>query len=121
MAIYAQFDQDWMCLQIASNVGWSEFGDWVETLTDCPRISALWKTGSCEDIPGLRDEIDETLKGSPPENKDVASVADGIIHAIDAAGASEILIITSGVSIDPPKKGKSIPKPAKHAKKTQGQ
>ena len=112
MAIYAQFDKDGPCLQLASNTGWSEFGDWVETLEDCPRISELWESGSCEDIPGLRDETEETLKSSPPENKDVESVADGLIHSIDAAGQAEILLITAGVSTDPP-----TAKPKKTAKK----
>jgi hypothetical protein len=102
MAIYAQFDKDGPCIQLASNVGWSEFGDWVEHLDGATRISKLWSEGNQEDIAGLRDELEEILEKSPPENADVLSVADGIIHAIDAGGAAEILIISSGVQIDPP-------------------
>lgn len=109
MAIYAQFDKDGPCPQIASNVGWSEFGDWVETLDGYTRINALWSDGFIEDIPGLRAELEHVLDSAPPTNKDVLSVADGIIHCIDAAGPAEIMMITSGVQIDPAQQ----PPPAK--------
>lgn len=100
MAIYAQFDKDGPCIQAASNTGWSEFGDWVETLTDCPRTKELWESGACEDIAGLRAEMEQQLEDAPPENPDVASVAHQVIHAIDAGGKADILLITAGVTID---------------------
>jgi hypothetical protein len=99
MAIYAQFDEAGPCIQIASNAGWSEFGDWSETLGDKSKITALFTTGECENIPGLRAELEAVLQKTPPDNKDVYSVADGIIHAIDAGGVAEILLVTAGVSV----------------------
>lgn len=102
MAVYAQFDENGECIQLASNVGWSQFGDWVETLDDCPRLKELWESGSCEDIAGLRDELDQTLKDAEPKDPNVASVAHQVIHAIDAGGKADILLITAGVTQDPP-------------------
>lgn len=101
MAVYAQFDKDGACVQLASNTGWSEFGDWVETLKDCPRLSAMWDSGVCEDIPGLRDELEQQIQDGPPEDEDVLSVAHQVIHAIDAGMPAEILLTTAGVSQDP--------------------
>ena len=109
MAIYAQFDKDGESIQLATNTGWSEFGDWVETLKDCPRTSKLWDGGECEDIAGLRAEMERQLSDAPPENPDVESVAHQVIHAIDAGGKAEILLITAGVSQDPPAESKVAP------------
>lgn len=109
MAIYAQFDQDGECIQLASNVGWSEFGDWVETLKNKPNLTALWTSGACEKIPDLRAEMESQLDSAPPENPDVESVAQQLIHAIDASGSAEILLVTAGVSVDPPPAKKKKP------------
>lgn len=98
MAIYAQFDKDGECVQLASNTGWSEFGNWVETLNGCPRVAKLWHSGECEEIPELRAELEEAIQDYPPPDKDVESVAHQVIHAIDAGGKPAIMLITAGVS-----------------------
>jgi hypothetical protein len=98
MAVYAQFDKDGACIQIASNVGWSEFGDWCETLTGFQRLRKLFDEGNTEDIEGVRAELEELLEKQPPPNPDVESVAHQIIHAIDAAGPAEILLVTAGIT-----------------------
>lgn len=97
MAIYAQFDEDGACVQVASNMGWGEFGDWVETLKGYQRVRKLWEDGNTEDIAGVRAELEELLKETPPENKDVEDVAHQVIHAIDAGTPAEIMLITNGV------------------------
>jgi hypothetical protein len=98
MSIYTQFDEDGPCLQCASNVGWSEFGDWVETLKAYSRLAALFDTGACEDIPGLRAELETALKKDKPESPDVESVLQQLLHNIDAAGDAEIVLMTAGVT-----------------------
>ncbi len=103
MSLYMQFDEAGPCLQVASNSGWSEFGDWVETLSGYTRLAALWSDGSCEDIAGLRDELEHVLENQPPPDKDVHSVVDGLIHAIDAGGKADIVLITAGVGVTPEK------------------
>jgi hypothetical protein len=107
MAIYAQFDEAGECIQLASNTGWSEFIDWVETLDGYKRLSQLVDEANCEDIAGLRDELESCLEDEPPENKDVLDVAHQVIHAIDAGGKAEIMLITSGVTQEPEKEDKA--------------
>jgi len=72
----------------------------VETLNGYAGISKLWSDGNIEDIAGLRKELEDVLNSKPPKNKDVGTIADGIIHSIDEAGKAEILMITAGVRND---------------------
>lgn len=123
MALYTQFDEGGACLQVATNQGWSEFGDWIETQTSAPLALSLWTQGYCEDLAGLRAEMETLLREAPPKNKDVASILDQLIYNIDAAGPAEIILVTNGLSADglspnesaikenlpPPKTGTSAP------------
>lgn len=117
MSIYAQFDEDGPCLQLASNVGWSEFGDWVETIKGYSIITDLFNNGNTENIKGLRDELEDVLEKNPPESKDVLSVADGIIHSIDSAGDAEIMMITFGMKNVTPESTAKKPANGKHLAK----
>ncbi len=95
MAIYTQFDEDGATLQVASNMGWSDFGEYIEKQKDAPLAKALWETGLCEKIPALRKELLALLETNP--EKDIASVIDQLVHNIDGTSA-KILLITNGVA-----------------------
>ncbi len=94
MSIYAQFDEDGSQEQIASNRGWSEFGDWVETLnaTDFPGLAALWEHGFASDVPALTSEVAKAVKSAPP-SKDVKTIAKFLLSALrENSGAGCVLI-----------------------------
>lgn len=98
MALYAQFDEAGLCQQIASTSGWGLFVAWGEKVEGFPGIQRLAKTGDVEDIAGLRKELERALDEDEFGETTVREIADELIHAIDAAGKAEILMITNGVA-----------------------
>jgi hypothetical protein len=112
MSIYTAFDCAWdgrPILQVASNFGWGRFGDWVETLKGFPGIAKLWEIGECEDVPGLRAEMEKAIQESSPTDANTLDVAHQVIRNIDAAGESYIMLITNGIINDPHASGQPEP------------
>ena len=98
MSIYAHFDEFGPDLQIATNLGWTHFGNWADSIKSpkFPIIRKLWIDGECLDLPGLRKELEKALtQNVVAENCD--QIADGIIHSIDAAGKADFLLVTNGM------------------------
>ena len=98
MSIYAQFDEDGSQEQIASNRGWSEFGDWVETLNanDFPTLAALWEHGATSDIRGLTSEVAKAVKSAPP-SKDVKTIAKFLLSALRGNAKAGCVLVTNGM------------------------
>jgi outer membrane murein-binding lipoprotein Lpp len=90
MSIYLS-DGDEKQEQVASNLGWSQFGDWVETLDvkQHPAIVSLWEHGITEDVKSLTAQLEAAKQETSP-SADVAGIIDGILSA--CAGAPMILI-----------------------------
>ncbi len=87
--------------QVATNLGWSEFCEWVATLDveDCPSLHHLCTFGydnDPEDIPG---EIAAALEASPPPD-DVRSTADGLAAFCEAHADADIVIVSNGMTAD---------------------
>lgn len=93
MSAYAQFDEAGEQVQVASNSGWGEFIDWVET-TKAKALLALVDNGHSEDLTGILRDL-ESLKDSN-RSADVADIADGLEQAIRENVTAEILLITNG-------------------------
>ena len=95
MSRYAQFDEDGNQYQFASNLGFSEFGDWIETLDekDFPALYELWETGSTQDIKGATSQLEKALKeNSPSEN--VEASAELLLTGLHSNQDSNTLLIT---------------------------
>jgi len=94
MSIYAQFDENGNQYQISSNLGWSEFGEWVESLTAMPALKSLYEHGVSEDIPAVTQDLSEAIESESPENEDVLSTAELFLDALNANQDAELLLTT---------------------------
>mgnify|MGYP003648726163 FL=1 len=96
MSRYAQFDEDGNQYQIASNLGWSEFGTWVESLDakKYPALIELWNAGSTEDIVGLTNQLESALQDSAP-SANVESSADLLLSGLQENQDSGIVLVTN--------------------------
>lgn len=95
MSTYAQFNEDGNQYQIASNLGWSEFGDWVEELDEekyAPLVS-LFEHGVSQDIPALTTALTDALENEKP-GEDVAGTADLLLDALHANQDAEFVLTT---------------------------
>ena len=96
MSRYAQFDEDGNQYQIASNLGWSEFGKWVESLDSekYPALFELWEYGSTQDIQGLTDQLEDALKTTPPSSN-VAGSAELMLSGLHQSKDAHTLLVTT--------------------------
>ena len=83
MSRYAQFDEDGNQYQVASNRGWSEFGDWVETLSKktYPQLHELWNDGSSQLFEEVIKQLGDALENHPP-SKNVAGSTKLLLNAL---------------------------------------
>jgi len=87
--------------QIATNVGWSDFAEWVDTipLDDYPSLHHLAQFGFDNDPDDVATECEGAIKKHPPD-RDVKSVAANVITFARANKAADILIISNGMVED---------------------
>lgn len=96
MSTYAQFDSDGDQRQIASNLGWSEFGDWCENLDheEYPSLVQLWEHGQSNDIATLTKELQKAIDDESP-NADVKGSAELLLDALNANKDASAVYITN--------------------------
>src|SRR6185437_2743751 len=85
--------------QVASNLGWSEFSEWVGTLDreEYPTLHHLVAFGFANDAGDLLDEIDEAVEASPP-SEDVADIAEELADFLEGKDDAEIVVISNGMT-----------------------
>lgn len=85
---------------VSSNLGWSEFGDWVDGLpvAECGELVHFWEHGYADEVTDLADQLAAALKNYPPEEPDVVTVADKLASIIGMADPDGVLVVTDGVS-----------------------
>ena len=93
MSIYAQTDNGQT--QIASNKGWSQFGDWAETLDAKTNgaVVSLWEHGVTEDVKSLSAGLQAARTATKPI-ADVEGIIEGILAACDGV---DYLLISNGM------------------------
>jgi len=98
MSLYIQFDEDGNQYQVASNLGWSEFGDWVDGLDaeKYPQLVQLWEHGVSEDVPAITAEITTALADDDPDDPNIKDVAESVLHALNANPTAETVLTTGG-------------------------
>jgi hypothetical protein len=101
MSIYANFENGTQ-QQLASNTGWSQFGEWVDArdAQHSIQLVQLWEHGISEELPALQSQLQDAIKRAPSDNEDVMSVADGLLDFVKARGRADVLIISNGVQPD---------------------
>lgn len=95
MSRYAQFDEDGNQYQFASNLGWSEFGKWIETLDKetYPQLFELWENGSTQHLKEAAEQIEHALEEYPPD-ANVADSAELLLHALHANDLAGVVLVT---------------------------
>lgn len=93
-------DENGEGVQVASNTGWSEFCEWVDTtdVEDYPSLHHLTTFGFGNDPADLAEDIQVALDEDDPEDDDVKSVATGLIKALAAMKDAEIVIVSNGMT-----------------------
>lgn len=96
MSTYAQFDDDGDQRQIASNLGWSEFGDWCDGLDHekHPLLVQLWEHGQSNDVKALMIELTDAMEREQP-SPDVKGSAELLLDALNANRGSESVYVTN--------------------------
>lgn len=103
MSTYAQFDEVGEQYQVASNTGWSEFGDWCESLDaeQFPNVVQLFEHGVTEDLRGLASELLVALEENSPDEKTMG-VVNNLLEALKTNEGAGAILITSGITPDDP-------------------
>ena len=105
MAIYAQFDENGAQEQVATNTGWSQFGDWADDqdVADYPALVQLWEHGHSTSLKDVHVELGKALQGHTlpynPEG-DLRAIMEGLQKAVGDNLDAEILLVTNGVRAD---------------------
>lgn len=96
MSTYAQFDDNGDQRQIASNLGWSEFGDWCDGLDHekYPALVQLWEHGQSNTIPALSKELETAMEKEDP-SEDVNGSAKLLLDALNANQGAASVYVTS--------------------------
>lgn len=102
MSMYAQFDENGPQEQIATNTGWSGFGDWADSLDvgTYPAVVQLWEHGHSTSLPDLERQLSTALDAHPPADEGTRAVARALLEAVGQNPDAEIVLITNGVRAD---------------------
>lgn len=96
MSTYAQFNGDGSQIQFASNLGWSEFGDWCDSLDaeKYPRLVQLWEHAESNDIQGLITDLETAMEEENPSEA-VYGSAELLLDGLQANKEAEFVLITN--------------------------
>lgn len=61
---------------LACGTGWTEFGNWVKTLSGFRHLKKFIKEGTVEDTFLLANELKEAFDSDPPKDEHVIGVTD---------------------------------------------
>lgn len=101
MSIYAVLDGDAEGgPQIATTVGWSDFADWSDDLSEdtYPEILHVVAYGWSQDLGDLQSQLESALKDDAPDDSDTLDIANTLLGIVRDRGNAEVLTVTSGFS-----------------------
>jgi hypothetical protein len=98
VSIYASFDEHGG-EQIASNQGWSDFGNWVETLdaNEFDQLIVLWEHGWTPEVETLAKELGEALQKYPPDEK-ITATGQALLSALQGSTNAEAVYVNNGMT-----------------------
>lgn len=90
-------------VQVASNLGWSEFCEWVDgtEVDDYPGLHHLRKFGYDNDPDELLADLEHAIEQADPPG-DVESVAYGLVDFLHEHQDAEIILVGGGMTSDEP-------------------
>ena len=92
-------DENHQGVQVASNLGWSNFCDWVDStdMEDYPWLHHLAQFGFANEATDLADEIEEAAEENPPD-EDTEDVAAGLVEFCRSVPDAEIILVNNGIT-----------------------
>ena len=99
MGVYLETD-DGKQISLASNVGWSLMGDWIDTLDhdEYPELVHLWDHGWTEPTSGVSDQLKRALTDQPPDEPDAAKTAEELLATLSQIDGDSAVTVDSGLS-----------------------
>lgn len=99
MSIYLAFDHR-PGVFAASNRGWTQFGEWVNSLEGSDEVAHLCQYGWNEPASGVVSEMESALKQSPPSDQLVAKTAGEVLEVLKGIPSDAAVIVTNGIGHD---------------------
>lgn len=100
MSYYLQFD-DGESLQVASNSGWGDVIDWVESLDyGCDELQHLVEYGWCQNVPELGDELQDAIEATPPGDASTQNTVDNLLNMILVSDGAAVATVDCGLEAD---------------------
>lgn len=98
MSVYLTFDES-AGEQVASNLGWTDFGNWVDDLDvgQFPHVVSLWEHGYTNEISKLIAELKIAIEQSEPTAKGLAKTIDQLIEMLHFEKNQEVVFINDGM------------------------
>lgn len=93
MSIYAGFGKGPPTI-LASNTGWSQFGDWVDGLDvdEFSEVVHLWEHGWSQEGKTLSAQLSKAIESNQPDG-DVKPIAENLVSLV---AGEEVIVITDG-------------------------
>ncbi len=94
MSIYLSCDGN-EPLFLASNLGWSEFGDWADKLDaeKYQQVVTLWEHGISQEVDDLQKQLKSAIADESPD----ANTADVATSLLELSVGAEVVSITDGM------------------------
>lgn len=92
--------------QVATNMGWSQVGDWVETLnTDqYSELAHLWHYGWAEPASDVLSQLESANESGPPDDEYAAKTVTEMIETLKSIGGDAAVVVSNGMGPDDKKK-----------------
>jgi hypothetical protein len=115
VSVYLQIDRTVGPIQIASNEGYGDFGDWVDglDLKKYGELVHLYEHGWCQDVADLIGQVDAAIKDDAPKSADVMDVAKTLQQFLDGEQDATVVTITDGLGDKEDAEEKSIKEQAR--------
>jgi len=84
---------------LASNAGWSAFGEWADSLNEHKYIDIvhLWEHGWTEPVSELKKQLAVAVKEEPPEDAQTAKTVSELLATLDKFDDDAAVVVSDGM------------------------
>lgn len=92
--------------QIATNMGWSQVGNWIESLdvNEYEDLAHLWHYGWAEPASSVLGQLQSANESSPPDDEYAAKTVAEMIETFQAISGDAAVVVSNGMGPDGKKK-----------------